>query len=1506
MKSRRRSSSRGGNFPPRATIADRPASQNNGGLSSRSLTPNNEEASLKSGDSGRELRKKSTRGSNKNGSAKPVAATEDDSTNIPPQNVEAHGAEEEKAGSEEGGSEDSRKEAAKEKEPPRIMTRKRKAKDETSPPAPNTPERQPGTPLLAIDTQSGATVSVRIVLANQPYSPSQADSENLDEFLGVDGNQYYCQVCNGFGDVVCCDGCPRVYHHQCVPLHSPSRESLDNDDDPWYCPFCIGGNKEKAPSKKKGGSQRRSRGEKGDRKSSQQRCADCEEDRPDLGLELCKGCGTYVHTPSCQDSNDLVKRKKGTYCANCLAIDGEEEESNPAAEGSEYGNGEGGAPTKRRYKRRKSLSPTNSTMGGDKSIRKKKKKKKRKRSMSSTGATAEDSGTPGPKDEEGAAEALAEEEEQGPPVKAMPAFCFYLAENRWKIERALTRSHRTFNRLPKGDERNAVIAGEAADWWTKLSEAEQKQYINMSMRDFEARVVQWKEEKAVRAMGLPPAEEVTATAQDVDKAVAVPTVVAEQPPAASDTNRIDALLTYEKHERLFLNTSVGSKPFRPEPDQSYNRVLLDILHDMRFHPLPMFAVNRPENADQVIDEHNSKVTIPFFDVHGPISTSIGDECLGCTRGWTHFCSVLQRRIPAVEHRAKLQPPVSSIVSTRIGLGLRPRPRTSAPRGEDLFRWKDSDEAQKIKSLPIVPSSTLTDPSERMDDMVQFIEETTAMKVPEPPRPVFPDKNFSRKNARTLPMQRNTQSQSDSVVFNKCGRCRTLIETDTGCHQCRRAQLVINKSRKSPDDANTKGGEEKASRLKVHTAVLGRIQGRDANTESLSEGDLAVSEAMLKERWCPSAILPPQKLQVPSPFRSTQADAASEGSDVASESLNSSQHSVAKSMNDSQHSVANGKEPEGSFTAMETIPEEQMQEIEEPSEEVVDDQSDGGSKSKRLRLTRTATSTKESGVLERGRDHQEVLKLYKKEANELQRTTLQVACYSVLLALIRRDAFHLFAEPVSAEDYATFVPHPIDFGVIREKVLAEKYSSFSAFVADARLLCDNALAYNPPASLYYKTAKEMREVLDVMQHRVHDWIGTIKDAHTNYLLHQEHPKQLLGKVALTEPFEELRKKWPQAVQMLENEEELRKMVESDFMRTRENEVAYYGALAVRRTATAAEASLAPYPDSLGMYSAVAKRTHYEDEELRQRVDSAVVEATQPIMLQTVSTWREEALVRLMRKVQKIRLERRTITENGCSRCDGVLMDDEWKMALNADATHPGKPRKKGDGDIERVDHTRILLSTGLGSAKTCQKIVSRQPGDGTDDSGIDSVQDACVSVRGSRIHGMGLFADQPFSKGDVVAEYIGEYIVNPVAEEREKSYGEHRIQDYQFRLDDKLIIDATKKGGHGRYINHNCTPNCRAKIVPGKPPQEHLRRVIIVAQRSIDLNEEITYDYQFPLELDLDARIPCNCQSEFCRGFMNWDLPEKGTNNRALLVQKRGANMRDRIRRLGRPLKRYGN
>merc|ERR1712194_821641 len=128
-------------------------------------------------------------------------------------------------------------------------------------------------------------------------------------------------------------------------------------------------------------------------------------------------------------------------------------------------------------------------------------------------------------------------------------------------------------------------------------------------------------------------------------------------------------------------------------------------------------------------------------------------------------------------------------------------------------------------------------------------------------------------------------------------------------------------------------------------------------------------------------------------------------------------------------------------------------------------------------------------------------------------------------------------------------------------------------------------------------------------------------------------------------------------------------------------------------------------------------------------------------------------------------------------------------------------------------------------------------------------------------------------------------------------------------------------------NHNCDPNCATRIIPFEIPSKEisintiyndtnnndntnntsnntsnsnsiLKRVVIVAQRDIAPMEELTYDYQFPLEVNMNERIPCSCNSELCRGFMNWDLPEKGAKNQVFRTQKRGANMRDRIRRLG--------
>ena len=52
-----------------------------------------------------------------------------------------------------------------------------------------------------------------------------------------DGNDYHCAKCKLFGDLICCDMCPKTYHRGCLPS-GPSLESVDNDGD-WFCPDCL-------------------------------------------------------------------------------------------------------------------------------------------------------------------------------------------------------------------------------------------------------------------------------------------------------------------------------------------------------------------------------------------------------------------------------------------------------------------------------------------------------------------------------------------------------------------------------------------------------------------------------------------------------------------------------------------------------------------------------------------------------------------------------------------------------------------------------------------------------------------------------------------------------------------------------------------------------------------------------------------------------------------------------------------------------------------------------------------------------------------------------------------------------------------------------------------------------------------------------------------------------------------------------------------------------------------
>lgn len=133
---------------------------------------------------------------------------------------------------------------------------------------------------------------------------------------------------------------------------------------------------------------------------------------------------------------------------------------------------------------------------------------------------------------------------------------------------------------------------------------------------------------------------------------------------------------------------------------------------------------------------------------------------------------------------------------------------------------------------------------------------------------------------------------------------------------------------------------------------------------------------------------------------------------------------------------------------------------------------------------------------------------------------------------------------------------------------------------------------------------------------------------------------------------------------------------------------------------------------------------------------------------------------------------------------------------------------------------------------------------------------------SPIHDWGLYAMERIARGEMVIEYVGEIIRAQVADKREKVYERQGIgSSYLFRIDEDLVVDATKKGNLGRLINHSCDPNCTAKIITISGE----KKIVIYAKQDIELGDEITYDYHFPIEQD---KIPCLCGSAKCRGYLN--------------------------------------
>ncbi|XP_075437931.1 histone-lysine N-methyltransferase SETD1B-like isoform X1 [Ascaphus truei] len=222
--------------------------------------------------------------------------------------------------------------------------------------------------------------------------------------------------------------------------------------------------------------------------------------------------------------------------------------------------------------------------------------------------------------------------------------------------------------------------------------------------------------------------------------------------------------------------------------------------------------------------------------------------------------------------------------------------------------------------------------------------------------------------------------------------------------------------------------------------------------------------------------------------------------------------------------------------------------------------------------------------------------------------------------------------------------------------------------------------------------------------------------------------------------------------------------------------------------------------------------------------------------------------------------------GCARSEGyykIDKKDKMKYLNNSRAfadeipidtqgmSIPAQPHASTRAGSERRSEQRRLLSSFTGS---CDSDLLK----------FNQLKFRKKKIRfcKSHIHDWGLFAMEPIAADEMVIEYVGQNIRQVIADMREKRYEDEGIgSSYMFRVDHDTIIDATKCGNFARFINHSCNPNCYAKVIT----VESQKKIVIYSKQYINVNEEITYDYKFPIE---DVKIPCLCGAENCRGTLN--------------------------------------
>ncbi len=128
----------------------------------------------------------------------------------------------------------------------------------------------------------------------------------------------------------------------------------------------------------------------------------------------------------------------------------------------------------------------------------------------------------------------------------------------------------------------------------------------------------------------------------------------------------------------------------------------------------------------------------------------------------------------------------------------------------------------------------------------------------------------------------------------------------------------------------------------------------------------------------------------------------------------------------------------------------------------------------------------------------------------------------------------------------------------------------------------------------------------------------------------------------------------------------------------------------------------------------------------------------------------------------------------------------------------------------------------------------------------------LSIRESKIHRFGIYAEERIPANRKVIEYTGERVNRKEAKKRGE--GDYT---YLFAVDPYWTVDGSVGGSGAEIINHCCEPNLISRVMKG--------HILYMSLREIQPGEELTIDYNFDTNVE---RTPCICGHPNCRGTIN--------------------------------------